>query len=273
MEEKLRENERKLQTFFSAILDGLIITDMNGVIIDANEAAAHIGRYENIEDIIGRNGLDFVTEDDREKVAKALSSVLSDPKRKHSEVIEYIAQDKDGNPFYGESSAVVIRDGSGAAFGMIFVTRDITERKKAEEALRESEEKYRILYESSRDALMILEPPSWQFTSGNQAAVALFGARDEADFVSRGPWQYSPERQPDGRVSDEKSKEMIEKAIRKGSHFFEWIHRTLSGREFPASVLLTRMEINGQPLLQATVRDETEQNRAEEALKESEGRS
>ena len=90
-----------------------------------------------------------------------------------------------------------------------------------------------MLFEKSRDALMTLAPPSWFFTSGNPTALALFGARDEAEFVSQGPWQYSPERQPDGRASADKAKEMIETAMREGSHFFEWTHRRLSGPGLP----------------------------------------
>ena len=60
---------------------------------------------------------------------------------------------------------------------------------------------------------------------------------------------------------------MMAIAMRDGSHFFEWTHRRIDGSEFPATVLLTRMEIEGQVLLQATVRDITEQKRAAEALR------
>jgi PAS domain S-box-containing protein len=137
------------------------------------------------------------------------------------------------------------------------------QHKRAEEALRSSDVRHRILFERSSDALMTLAPPSWAFTSGNPVTIALFGARDEADFVTRAPWQYSPERQPDGRASAEKAKEMIETAMREGSHSFEWTHRRLSGEEFPANVLFTRMEMDGQPFLHATVRDITERKRAE----------
>ena len=136
--------------------------------------------------------------------------------------------------------------------------------------LRESEEKYRALYESSRDALMILEPPSWGFTSGNPATVEMFQAKDEQEFISYGPGHLSPERQPDGRDSGEKAGEMIGTALREGSHFFEWTHKRIHGEEFPATVLLTRMEQGGRSFLQATVRDITAQKRAEAALKESE---
>ena len=146
------------------------------------------------------------------------------------------------------------------------------ERKRSEELQRETEEKYRTLFESSRDAIMTLAPPTWLFTSGNQATVELFRVRDEAEFISLGPWQLSPERQPDDKSSAEKAMEMIKTAMRNGSHFFEWMHCHSDGTPFPAEVLLTQMEQKGRVLIQATVRDITERKRVEEALKESEQR-
>jgi two-component system, cell cycle sensor histidine kinase and response regulator CckA len=133
------------------------------------------------------------------------------------------------------------------------------ERRRSGEALRASEEKYRLLFEASRDAIITSIPPNARFTSGNPAAIAMFRARDEAEFTSKCASDLSPELQPDGRCSEEKAREMVEKAIREGSHYFEWNHRRLDGNIFPASVLLTRFEWGGQTCLQATVRDITEQ--------------
>ena len=130
----------------------------------------------------------------------------------------------------------------------------------------ESEGVYRDLFESSRDALMIAEPPSGMITSLNLAAVKMFGAKNKEELLSRMPGELSPERQPDGRDSAEKAREMIETAIRDGSHFFEWTHRRITGEEFPAEVLLTRMERDGKVFHQATVRDITERKQAEDAL-------
>ena len=144
--------------------------------------------------------------------------------------------------------------------------------QKTEETLRKSEERYRLLFESSRDALMTIAPPTWKFTRANQAALRLFGVASEADFAALGPWDVSPEQQPDGRPSAEKAQAMIATAMRDGSSFFEWEHQRLHGEPFAADVLLTRMEVDGQVSMQATVRDITERKRADWMLRASEER-
>ncbi len=157
----------------------------------------------------------------------------------------------------------------GRLVGTVVTFIDITERGRAEVALRESEEKHRVLFESSHDALMTISPPSWKFTEANPVTLQIFGAATKAEFLAIGPWDVAPVTQPDGRNSGEKAKAMIETAMREGSHFFEWTHKRLDGREFPATVLLTRMKLGGQMILQATVRDISEQKRRAEELQRS----
>ncbi len=152
---------------------------------------------------------------------------------------------------------------------LVLLARTDAAIRAQQRELRESEERHRLLFDQSWDALMTLAPPSWKFTSGNPAAYKLFGIQDEAEFTSLGPWDLAPGLQLDGLPSAEKAKNHIETAMREGSHYFEWTHRHLSdGTDFPATVLLTRMEQEGQVFLQATVRDNTAQKRAEEALRE-----
>lgn len=143
---------------------------------------------------------------------------------------------------------------------------DITDQKKAEKKQMEDEEKYRSLFENSRDAIMMLEPPDWLFTAGNPATIKMFGCKSEADFTSHQPWELSPEYQSDGQISAIKAKDMIDRAMENGSNFFEWTHRRVDGEEFPATVLLSRIEIKGKMLLQATVRDITGRKQVEEEL-------
>ncbi|MEI7730212.1 MAG: PAS domain S-box protein [Verrucomicrobiota bacterium] len=159
------------------------------------------------------------------------------------------------------------RDAQGVVVSGFGTVQDITARKRVEDALRESEEKYRGLFENSRDAIMTLEPPSWRFTSGNPAVVKLFGAKSEAEFIAHAPWELSPKCQPDGSASTGKAREMIETAVREGAHFFEWTHRRIDGTEFPTNVLLTRMTLDEKTVVQATIRDITARKRNEESLR------
>jgi PAS domain S-box-containing protein len=102
-----------------------------------------------------------------------------------------------------------------------------------------------------------MSPPEWRFNSGNPAAVALFGAADEADLCSRAPWEYSPPEQPDGRPSAEAALDRIQSAMQHGSSSFNWTHRRRDGTDFSAQVQLVALTLDGQPGLQATVRDVT----------------
>lgn len=150
--------------------------------------------------------------------------------------------------------------------------REIAEHMRLEEAFRISALRYQLLFDSSRDALMTVAPPSWLFTTANQATLQMFGASSVGEFIALGPWNVSPESQPDGRLSSEKAQEMIAIAMREGSHFFEWTHQRLDGQPFNANVLLTRMAVGGDVFLQATVRDITERKQMERNLLESEER-
>jgi two-component system cell cycle sensor histidine kinase/response regulator CckA len=82
--------------------------------------------------------------------------------------------------------------------GVAGAARSIARRGRQ---IQQSEKRYRLLFETSRDALMTLVPASGKFTSGNRAAVEMFGAKDEAGFTSLHPWDVAPATQPDGRPS------------------------------------------------------------------------
>jgi len=206
----------------------------------------------------------MVHPDDREMVRYHVGKVLAG---ETVPPLEHRILRKDRATRWVRDTIVCHRDAAGQLVRYDGLVEDTTERKQAEAALRQSEQRHRVLFESSRDAIMTLEPPSWRFTSGNPATLEMFAVKDEAEFTSLGPWDLSPERQPDGRPSAGKAREMIETAMREGSHFFEWTHKRLGGDDFPATVLLTRVELGGRAFLQATVRDITVQKRAEDELR------
>jgi len=125
------------------------------------------------------------------------------------------------------------------------------------EAKDVAEEKYKALYQTSRDAIMILEAPDWNFTAGNPATVKMFGAKDEAEFLSKTPGDLSPKKQPNGKLSSVLSKAMTVKAMKEGSSSFSWTHKRINGEDFPATILLTKFRLKGKDVLQASVRDLT----------------
>ncbi|MFO8154600.1 MAG: PAS domain S-box protein, partial [Thiohalospira sp.] len=114
-------------------------------------------------------------------------------------------------------------------------------------------QRYRAAFNQSRDAIMFLDRDGFQ--DWNQATLTLFGVPDGTTFTRLHPGDLSPARQPDGRSSREAAAARIEEALEGGQAFFEWQHCTWQGVEFPAEVLLSRIDGVAGPVLQAMVRD------------------
>jgi PAS domain S-box-containing protein len=146
------------------------------------------------------------------------------------------------------------------------IARRETERREAEQALHESEVKYRTLFETADDAIMLVQRE--RFIDCNARTLTMFGC-DREQIIGALPDQVSPPTQPDGRCSREKARENINLAMTVGPQFFEWQHCRLDRTPFTAEVSLNRVELGGESLLQAIVRDVTERKQAEAALQES----
>ncbi|NQT38545.1 MAG: DUF3365 domain-containing protein, partial [Planctomycetes bacterium] len=139
----------------------------------------------------------------------------------------------------------------------------IRERNRAEERLLRSRTKFRTLYNSTSDAVMLLDEKS--FFDCNDATVRIFGCKDKAEFRTKHPADLSPAEQPCGTDSMTLANRRIATALEKGSNQFEWIHqRQDTNKAFPAEVLLNALELDGRPVLQAVVRDVTKRKQAEE---------
>lgn len=145
---------------------------------------------------------------------------------------------------------------------------DISEQKAAEAALRESEQRYRRLFDQSRDALIVATAPDWSFVACNRAALDLFGVTDESAFTQLSLVDLSPPLQPDGSPSRERALAHLAAAMAEGSALFEWQHQRRDGRQLSCSVLLNRTEWFGQAAIQGTVRDISVQKQAQIALRE-----
>src|SRR6185503_2248770 len=130
-------------------------------------------------------------------------------------------------------------------------------------APREADNMFRLLFERSADAMSLLDPATGRFVESNDAVVRQTGAPNREALDSAAPAEISPERQPDGRLSSEKAVELVQLALAKGSHRFEWLARRYDGTELPLDVVLTAISVGPRPLLLCVSRDITEKKRAE----------
>jgi len=143
-----------------------------------------------------------------------------------------------------------------------------TESKQSEESPRESEAKFRLLFENSPDAMLLLDGDA--FVDCNQAAVEMMRCSSKEQLLALDLYDISPERQPDGQISSEKARDLVATAFREGSLRFEWVHRAVDGTDFPVEVLLTAIPLRGKKVLHVAWRDITERKCAEEELRERE---
>jgi len=141
----------------------------------------------------------------------------------------------------------------------------IFERILVESKLKKSELQYRTLFESSRDAIMILDKTG--FIDGNQSAITMFGCCSLDDFKGRHPSELSPPMQPCGTDSMTLANSHISMALKAGSDHFEWMYKRMNGEVFPAEVLLSALELDGHRVVQATVRDITKRKKAEQSVR------
>ena len=140
---------------------------------------------------------------------------------------------------------------------------DMTERKRMIEALTESEEKFRLLFDASRDAIVLLDQE--RYLDANAAAIELYGCSGKSEFCSKKVGEFSPPLQPDGRESVAALREYIGVAFKSGVASFEWMMMRLDGTPFLSEISITPFDFRGRRIFQAVIRDiswrkETEQH-------------
>jgi PAS domain S-box-containing protein len=143
--------------------------------------------------------------------------------------------------------------------------KELADRKRAEEALRESEERFRTLFEYAPDAIIVVDADAGLFVDPNANAERLYGLSRE-ELLKVGPGDMSPPVQPNGRPSDVMAAEQVSAALAGGSPVFDWTHRNAAGQDIPCEVRLVRMPAAGRNLVRASVMDITERKRSQEAL-------
>ena len=142
--------------------------------------------------------------------------------------------------------------------------------KEQLEELKSKESRYQSMFETSADALSILELESGKFIDCNQAAIEMHGVESEENFLNLTPDQISPEFQPCGGSSFEMAMERINKTFSEGPQIFKWTHSKLDGSTFPCIVSLTAMPQGDKNYVLAIGRDLTDYEQLQDRLANSE---
>jgi PAS domain S-box-containing protein len=205
---------------------------------------------------------DIIHPDDLIQVEKVGESLFT----KGITKLEYRIITADKEIKWISSTTRIIKSTDGTPDFMTGIAKDITKLKEAELKLVRSEKSYRELFEKSANAALILK--NNVFIQCNDAAMVMLGYEDRAALFNVHPYELSPEKQPDGQLSIEKSKLMNDIAYNTGSNRFEWDHVKSNGEVFPVEVLLTSIpsENTNDKTLHVVWRDLTEHKKTQNQL-------
>ena len=214
------------------------------------------------EQLIGKRFLTFLSEEAAEQVRNTYMSLTpSRPSYTYTHSVQL-----NGEEAIHQWTDRAFFDREGGIVRFQAVGFDMTERVRAEEALRASEERYRVLIERANDGILLIN--DGVFVTCNQSAARILDYEPE-EIVGHRPEDFSPPLQPDGMASDEKARRLMEESSVGTSHVFEWIHLRRNGERAVIEVSLSRVEISDQPMLLCFWRDITQRKQAEQEIANS----
>ncbi len=269
-EERVRLSETLMRAISETAQDSIVMMDPSGNITFWNPSSERIFGYSSDEAL----GMDLhallAPERYHDAHQKAFQHFLATGQGgAMGQTVELEGLHKSGREISVELSLSALEQDDG--WHAIGIIRDITDRKRSEEALRESEERFiKVLY-ASDDAILLIGDNT--FIDCNEATASMLGYDSREQCLQTHPSELSPETQPDGRSSREKADEMMRLAFERGYHRFEWMHRRANGEEFPVEVSLTPIVHEGRNLLYCIWRDITGEKKAEADLRNAHART
>jgi PAS domain S-box-containing protein len=269
-QQALTEQQEWLRVTLSSIGDGVITTDTTGNITFLNPVAQSLTGW-TLEEASGlplETVFQIVNEETRATVenpaTRALREGLVVGLANHTLLI---ARDDTERPI--DDSAAPIRNARGEVAGVVLVFRDVTERRRAEQALRHSEERFRLLVEGTRDYAIFMLDSRGNVVSWNPGAQRIKGYRADELIGKHFSCFYPPEAVAAGWPDQE-----LERAARDGRFEDEGWRIRKDGSKFWANVILTALRDEAGRLLgfSKITRDLSERRQADALLQESERR-
>src|SRR5918995_705706 len=271
-EEALRQNEERFRLLVEGVKDyAIFMLDPEGRVASWNEGARRIKGYSH-QEILGRHFSVCYPEEDIARGKPARGLEIAREKGTYEE--EGWQVRKDGSRFWASVLITALRDEEGNLRGFSKVIRDITERKRTERALIESEQRFRQLFENSADALFVHDEQG-RFVDCNVQACRVLGYTCE-ELLERTVADVTARLISEEERREQKGETLWERALRGepgrivGFDENELVRK--DGSTFPVEVGVGAIEYGGQCMIFASARDISERKRAEEALKEGEAK-
>ena len=175
----LLASEQRLRQLFDASPDGVVVIGLDGRITAGNNMQARMYRYESADGLVGLHATALVAPSCRDYAAQIMQRRLSG---EEIPPVEYELVRKDGTTFYGETMGTALRNPDGTVSGYVCTTRDTTERRRTDAALRESEERYRELYNGAFEGIYRTSLEG-KALGANEAVAQMLGYDSAASFI------------------------------------------------------------------------------------------
>jgi PAS domain S-box-containing protein len=259
-QEALKEEETKYQTLVESVSEGIVLADNDDVIKFVNKRYCEMLGYSK-EELIGKVGYEVLLDKDMQELIKGKNL---DREKGITDRYNIRMKKKDGSPIFLEISGAPVYDKTGNVIGSLGIHSDVTERQKALEAIKESEEKFRSLVENSIVGVYLIQDGIFKYL--NPRLAEIFSYRVEELLYKLGPKDVTPSE--DWRIVSENLRKRINGEM--NSLHYTFRGKKKDGKINYVEVFGSRTTYEGKPAVIGTLLDITSRKEAEKSLREKE---
>ena len=266
--EELRRTQKELEktkNIYAGLYNqapmGYVSLDSNGIIIKSNQTFAEM-TGEEVSSIHGKGFVDFLSEESRRIFLGRYNAFFKNPEGKSMDVFIRKGGTESAARINGKQDTITSaakEDEKGKRDLLLLIITDICEQKKIEEALQESEKRYRTLFENAGDAIMIHDYQGRILEVNGVACERLVYAKEEFAGLHL--------TDIDANQFLEKINERLKELMEKKYLVFESDHKSKTGKIIPVEISCREIEYKGEPAVLSISRDITERREADEKIR------
>jgi PAS domain S-box-containing protein len=255
MQDALTDNEARLRAIVSSSPDPITILDLNGNIVELNQAAMKLHGFSREEEVLGKSCFNYVVPRDKARAMELFKKTLMSEDIRNAEICLLTMG---GTELFTEISGSVVRDAHGLPECIVLVTRDVTEREKTDETLRESEERYSRLSAAASEGIGISE--HGRIIDANDQLAKMLGY-ELSELIGKAALEF---------VALE-SRDLVTANMQKEYEGpYEHLALRKDGSVFPVEIRARPIHYKGRTARVTVIRDMTERKKLEESLRDSE---